>query len=172
MNGEEDVREIFKKAIGESRGKNYVFGCTSQDVHKFFQYVSKMHWNKNKKKVEYRFRRCGGKYQWTVNNLAKQLSRKGKYVMLGATRKTCEAHKSLFKTVARADDDEKMAVWGNQKQIRMDHAIGVTVESDGQGTIYDNGCKPTGQKVLSPQSLAERMHCIHECFFLDLFVSK
>ena len=97
-----------------------------------------------------------GKYQWTVNNLAKQLSCKGKYVMLGATRKTCDAHKSLFKTVARADDDEKMAVWGSQKQIRMDHAIGVTVESDWQGTIYDNGCKPTGQKVLSPQNLAGR----------------
>ena len=43
-----------------------------------------------------------------------------------------------------------MAVWGDQKQIRMDHAIGVTVDSEWQGTIYDNGCKLTGQKALSP----------------------
>ena len=62
--------------------------------------------------------------------LSKQLSRKGKYVMLGATRKTCDSHKALFKTVARANDDVKMAVWGDQKQIRMDHAIGVTVDSE------------------------------------------
>ena len=65
-----------------------------------------------------------------------------------------------------------MAVWGDQKQIRMDHAIGVTVDNEWQGTIYDNGCKLTGQKVLSPQNLAERMHCIHECYVLELFVSK
>ena len=43
-----------------------------------------------------------------------------------------------------------MAVWGDQNQIRMDHAIGVTVDNEWQGTIYDNGCKLTGQKALSP----------------------
>ena len=111
MNGEKDVREVFKKAIGGSRGKNYLYGCTSQDVHTFSRYISKMHWNKNRKEVVYKFKRCGGKYQWTVNNFDKPLSRKGKYVMLGATRKKCDAHKALFKSVARANDDEKMAVW-------------------------------------------------------------
>ena len=106
MNGEKNVSEVFKKAIGESRGKNYLYGCTSQDVHTYFLYIFK-----NRKKVLHKFKRCGGKYQWTVNNLDKQLSRKGKYVMLGATRKKCDAHKALFKSVARANDDEKMAVW-------------------------------------------------------------
>ena len=40
---------------------------------------------------------------------------------------------------------DKVATWEKSGTVRMDHAIGVTVDDQWQGKIYDNGCKPTGE---------------------------
>lgn len=172
MNGTLDVRDVFKEAMGESRGKHFVRGTTSTDAHRFFQHISKMHYKKNKTMVKYAFKKCGGQEAWSVLNLEKQLSRKGKYVFFGATRTTGDSHKKQLKTVTKATAEDKVAIWDKSGTVRMDHAIGVTVDDHWQGKIYDNGCKPTGEKVLSIQHLADRMRSLNECYVMELYVCK
>ena len=69
MNGTLDVRDVFREALGESRGKNYFRRTTSTNAHRFFQHISRMHYKKDKTKVKYAFKKCGGKELWSVLNL-------------------------------------------------------------------------------------------------------
>ena len=56
------------------------------------------------------------------------------------------------------------------KPLLNDHAIGVVVNDDLSGTIYDNGCV-TGEKFLTILNLATRMQSMTERFLLDIDVT-
>ena len=57
------------------------------------------------------------------------------------------------------------------KQILNDHAIGVDVDDNMNGIIYDNGCT-AGEKFFSIQNLATRMRWMNQGFLMDLYVIK
>lgn len=171
MNGTKDVRDVFKEALGEGHGKNFVRGTTGEDAHKFLRYVHHEQY-KQKKDIKYAFKACGGNKKWSVKMLMKQLSRKGKYVFFGATRKTCDSHKKQLKQITtKAEDEAKIAAWDAATVLQNDHAVSVEMFNSLEGTIYDNGCT-SGEKVYSVQNIAERMRSLNACFYFELYECK
>ena len=170
MNGTKDVRDVFKAAVGE-QVRTFLRGTSSDDAHTFFKYVTNYHYHKCKTCVRYSFKRLGYNNEWSIERLEQSLSRKGKYVFFGATRKNNDSHQKQLSTIKKYKyDDEQLECWNKVKQLQSDHAIGVLVNDDMSGTIYDNGCT-TGEKFLSIMNLATRMQCMTECFLLDIFIT-
>lgn len=170
MNGTSDVRDVFKAAVGE-QGRNFIRGTSSEDAHKFLTYVSNYHFHKCKTCVRYSFKKLGYNHEWSIERLEQSISKKGKYVFFGATRKNNDSHKKQLCAIKKCTyDDDKIDCWKKIKPLLNDHAIGVMVNDDMSGTIYDNGCV-TGEKFLSIINLATRMQCMTECFLLDIFVT-
>ena len=171
MNQTMDVREMFKAAVGE-QGKNFVRGTTSTDAHRFFRHVSKMHFEATGLLVVYKFKQLGFNNDWDMHSIESNLCRPGKYVFFGATRKNNDTHKRLQTSItAQHSDSDKLDTWIKGKQILNDHAIGVDVDTNMNGTIYDNGCT-AGEKNFSIQNLATRMRWMNQCFLMDLYVIK
>ena len=77
----------------------------------------------------------------------------------------------LTSITAQQSDSDKLDTWIKGKQILNDHAIGVDVDDNMNGTIYDNGCT-AGEKFFSIQNLATRMRWMNQCFLMDLYVIK
>ena len=99
------------------------------------------------------------------------LSKKGKYVFFGATRKNNDTHQKQLCSIKKLPyDDDKIGCWNKIKPLLNDHAIGVVVNDDLSGTIYDNGCI-TGEKFLTILNLATRMKSMTERFLLDIYVT-
>ena len=170
MNGTKDVRDVFKAAVGE-QGRKFVGGTSSTDAHKFFTYVSNYHFHKCKSRVRYSFKALGFNDQWSIEKLEQTLSKKGKYVFFGATRKNNDTHQKQLCSIKKLPyDDDKVGCWNKIKPLLNDHAIGVVVNDDLSGTINDNGCI-TGEKFLTILNLATRMQSMTECFLLDIYVT-
>ena len=77
----------------------------------------------------------------------------------------------LTSITAQHSDSDKSDTWIKGKQILNDHAIGVDVDTNMNGTIYDIGCT-AGEKIFSIQNLATRMRWMNQCFLMDLYVIK
>ena len=170
MNGTKDVRDVFKAAVGE-KGRTFLRGTSSTDAHTFFRYVSNYHYHKCEVKVRYSFKKLGYNNQWSIERLQQTLSKKGKYVFFGATRKNNDSHQKQLDSIKKLPhDDDKIDCWNKMKHILSDHAIGVQVNDDMSGIIFDNGCV-TGEKFLSVINLATRMQCMIESYLLDIFVT-
>jgi hypothetical protein len=171
MNGTMDVRDVFKEAVGE-QGRNFIRGTNSTDAHLFFRHVLSLHYKKNKTIITYKFKQLGFNNNWDMQLLEKNLSKKGKYVFFGATRKNNESHNVLLKSISsQCSDTDKIETWIKGKQIQNDHAIGVDIDDNMQGTIYDNGCTK-GEKFFTIQNLATRMRWMNQCYLMDLFIVK
>jgi hypothetical protein len=169
LSGTKDVRDVFKAAVQE-QGRNFVRGTTSTDAHRFLTYVSNYHYHHSNIYVRYSFKHLGFNDIWDLDKLQQCLSRPGKYVFFGATRKNNPSHKKMLATITNiTNDEEKIVCWSKNTQLYSDHAIGVFVNDDFTGTIYDNGCV-NGEKYFSIQNLATRMRCVNDCYFLDVFI--
>jgi hypothetical protein len=143
MNQTMDVREVFKAAVGE-QGRNFV------------RVVKQLGFNND----------------WDMHSIESNLCRPGKYVFFGATRKNNDTHKRLLTSItAQHSDSDKINTWIKGKQILNDHAIGVDVDDNMNGIIYDNGCT-AGENFFSIQNLATRMRWMNQCFLMDLYVIK
>ena len=170
MNGTRDVRDLFKDALGEGHGRNFMRGTTANDARKFFAYVAAQHKIKDGTTVRFAFKKCGGNKKWSVALLMKQLSRSGKYVFFGATRKNNGAHNKQLKQMrSQKEDEAKIIAWDKAQALLSDHAVSVVVNVNSEGKIFDNGCT-SGEKVYSVQNVAERMRSLNDCFYVDLFV--
>lgn len=194
MNGEINIRDQFKAAMGTELKRTYLKGTTFADAHKFFKYIALQHKLKDKTKIKFVFKKCGGNKKWSVDMVQKQLGRSGKYVLFGVSRSSSDAHteqfaqlkrvanKQLkeFKEVAKEDgrtldmeevqkviNQKVLNQWAKAKMLISDHAVSVVVDDKFNGVIYDNGCT-YGDKVLSVLNLAERMRTLAECFVVDL----
>lgn len=168
MNGTMDVRQVFKAAVGE-QGRNFVRGTTYTDAHKFLRHVSTLHYKATGEIVKYLFKRLGFNNAWDMQFIETNLCRKGKYVFFGATRKNNPTHKNLLNKITdHISDSDKIDSWAKGKSILNDHAVGVDIDSNMQGTIYDNGCLG-GEKIFSIQNLATRMRCMNQCFVMDIY---
>ena len=169
MNGTMDVREVFKAAVNE-QGKNFVRGTTSTDAHLFLRHVSDMHYRSTGLIVRYSFKQLGFNGTWDMTRLETNLSRKGKYVFFGASRRNNDTHKRLLTSIStKSLDTDKIDTWIKGKPMLNDHAIGVDLDEHLQGTIYDNGC--TGSEFFfSIQNLATRMRWMNQCYLMDLYV--
>ena len=65
------------------------------------------------------------------------------------TRSPNDTHKHLLTSIStKSLDTGKIYTWKKGKPMLNDHAIGVDLDENLQGTIYDNGC--TGGKKNSP----------------------
>ena len=95
MNGTMDVREVFKAAVNE-QGKNFVRETTSTDAHLFLRHVSDMHYRSTGLIVRYSSKQLGFNGTWDMTHLETNLSRKGKYVFFGASRRNNDTHKRLY----------------------------------------------------------------------------
>ena len=155
-----DVRDVFKAAVR---------GTTSTDAHKFLRHVSTLHYKATGSIVKYSFKQLGFNNAWDMNHLEANLCRKGKYVFFGATRKNNATHKRLLLSITAQDsDNDKLDSWIKGKSILNDHAVGVDIDENMQGTIYDNGCIG-GEKIFSIQNLATRMRWMNNCFLMDIY---
>ena len=177
MKGTISVRDMFKESLGVGYGRNFIRGTTKTDAHAFLQHVANVHWHRDKTVVRYSFKQCGIDHFWDVGSLQKQLSREGKYVFFGATRNTSDSHKAQFKSLKRArteadgSDEKLIALWLSASVLLNTHAVSVVIDSDLEGTIYDNGCT-SGEKIYSVANIAERMRSLTECYVLELWVQK
>ena len=96
-----------------------------------------------------------------MTRLETNLSRKGKYVFFGASRRNNDTHKRLLKSIStKSLDTDKIDTWIKGKPMLNDHAIGVDLDERLQGTIYD----------IPIQNLATRMRWINQCYLMDLYV--
>lgn len=171
MNGTRDVRDVFKDAVGH-RGKNFVRGTYANDARTFLRHVSKFHYYDSGILVRYTFKELGFNNEWSIDKLYSNMCKKGQYIFFGATRKNNVTHQKLLKNIKAQDTEgEKMKSWANAKPMNNDHAIGVVVDENMVGTIYDNGCSK-GEKVFSLENLAIRMRWMNQCFFMDLRTGK
>lgn len=163
-----DVRDVFREAVA-SRGKNYLAGTSNKDALAFFKHVANKHWAKDQSILRYSFKVMGFNDEWSIDDLLKNLSKKGKYILFGATRKNNASHKLQLETIhTQKSETDKLFAWKKAKPISNDHAIGVEVDDNMQGYIYDNGCV-SGKKVFSIDNLATRMRCINSIFIMEFY---
>jgi hypothetical protein len=169
MNGTEEVRHVFKTALGVGYGKNFVRGTTKTDAHTFLKHVCDQYTLRYKKSVHYSFKECSRQKSWNVGRLEKQLSRQGKYVFFGATRNTSDSHKAQFRGLKKEKSPaEAVKKWLDASVLLNTHAVSVVIDSNCDGVIYDNGCT-SGEKVYSVLNIAERMRSLSECYVLELW---
>lgn len=167
MDGTMDVRDLFKEAVA-GRGRNYLSGTSSKDALAFFKHVANKHWARDKSILKYSFKRLSHNDAWSIDDLLGNLCTQGKYILFGATRKNNDSHKSQLDTIlSQKSETDKLSAWNKAKTLANDHAIGVEVDDNMQGYIYDNGCV-SGRKKFSIDNLATRMRCINAIFIMEL----
>ena len=129
-----------------------------------------MHYRSTGLTVRYSFKQLGFNDTWDMTRLETNLSRKGKYVFFGASRRNNDTHKHLLTSIStKSIDTDKIDTWIKGKPMLNDHAIGVDLDEHLQGTIYDNGCTG-GENFFSIQNLATRMRWMNQCYLMDLYV--
>lgn len=171
MNNTRDVRDVFKEAVG-SQGRQFVRGTTHVDAHRFLRHVTSLHYHASGLKLRYDFKKMGYNKEWDMNLLFKNLCTKGKYILFGATHKNNASHNNIIKTVhSQCCDEDKIDTWIKAKSALNDHAIGLDVDENMMGTIYDNGCTK-GFKEFSFNNLSSRMRWINACYKIDIKLVK
>lgn len=171
MNNTRDVRDIFKEAVG-SQGRNFVRGTTHKDAHMFLRHVTSLHYHTSGLMLRYDFKKLGFNKEWDMNYLYKNLCTKGKYVLFGATHKNNAAHHTIIKNVhSESTDEDKIDTWIKAKEALNNHAIGISVDENMIGTIYDNGCRK-GFNEFSFNNLCSRMRWINAMYKIDIKLVK
>lgn len=145
-------------------------GTTHVDAHKFLRHVTSLHYHSSGGSVllRYEFRKLGYNKEWSMSLLYKNLCTKGKYVLFGATHKNNTSHNNIVKNIhSKCSDEDKIDTWIKAKPTLNDHAIGVEVDDNMTGTIYDNGCTG-GSKPFTMDNLSSRMRWINACYKIDI----
>ena len=100
------MRDQFKEALGNNHRRALVKGTTFADAHTFLRHIVTKHYKRDKTRIKFAFKKCGGNAKWSVDMLQKQLQRNGKYVFFGVSRSTSTAHKDQFAQLKKVAKDQ------------------------------------------------------------------
>jgi stage III sporulation protein SpoIIIAA len=100
----------------------------------------------------------------------KKFSQVGKFVVLGRTKRISNVHakkmhKLLDKKVSEVDKENHFAGYAKGTG-KVDHAISITVEENGNSLLMDNGCNVKPYGIVT---LASRMDDVKNCYKMNLY---
>ena len=174
MNGTVDARHVLKKAMGVKMDDDLKKGVTSQDILLFLKEVVRMNAEEGKE-VNYVWKREGLNHSvegrgWSGKHCEKTFSGIGKFVILGRAKKKDDIYlrRMRIMTNRKMSKDAVEKYFSNYAKgnLKVDHAVSVSIEEDGRTQLYDNGCD---EKEYSILNLASRMEDVKSCYKIDLF---